>query len=149
MLTLLRNAEVYDPDRRGRCDLLVGGGKILALASKLEIGMRTGSGSLPSCEEVDLRGARVIPGLIDAHVHVTGGGGVSGPASRVPSLPPSALTLAGVTSVVGVLGTDNTTRSVASLVAETLALREIGLSAWCWTGGYEVPPITLTGKVRS
>jgi beta-aspartyl-dipeptidase (metallo-type) len=34
-------------------------------------------------------------------------------------------------------------------VATTLGLREQGLSAWCWTGSYEVPPISLTGSVRS
>jgi beta-aspartyl-dipeptidase (metallo-type) len=82
-------------------------------------------------------------------VHLTGGGGESGPASRVPSVALSALTLGGVTSCVGVLGTDGTTRNVASLVAAALALREQGLSAWCWTGSYEVPPITLTGGIRS
>ena len=27
--------------------------------------------------------------------------------------------------------------------------REEGLSAWCWTGGYHVPPTTLTASVRS
>jgi beta-aspartyl-dipeptidase (metallo-type) len=60
-----------------------------------------------------------------------------------------SLTRAGITTAIGVLGTDGTTRSVAALVASTLALREQGLSAWCWTGSYEVPPITVTGKVRS
>ena len=80
---------------------------------------------------------------------MTGGGGESGPASRVPRVALSALTRAGITSCVGVLGTDGTTRNVASLVAATLALRAEGLSAWCWTGSYEVPPITLTGSVRS
>jgi beta-aspartyl-dipeptidase (metallo-type) len=143
MLTLLRDAEVFDPDRRGRCDVLVGGGKILAVEPRLDLGPTS------VCRVVDVHGARLVPGLVDAHVHVTGGGGESGPASRVPSLPVSTLTLAGVTTCIGVLGTDNTTRNVASLVAETLALREAGLSAWCWTGGYEVPPITLTGNVRS
>ena len=144
-LTLLRNAEIYDPRQRGRHDLLVGGGAILALErSTGELGL----GSLP-CDVIDLGGARVVPGLLDSHVHVTGGGGESGPASRVPSVALSALTLGGVTGCVGVLGTDGTTRNVASLVASTLALREQGLSAWCWTGSYEVPPITLTGSVRS
>lgn len=143
MLTLLRDAEVFDPERRGRCDVLIGGGTILAIEPRLELG------PLPACTVVDVRGARLIPGFVDAHVHVTGGGGESGPSSRVPSPALSTLTLAGVTTCIGVLGTDNTTRTMASLVAETLGLREAGLSAWCWTGGYEVPPITLTGKVRS
>lgn len=140
-LTLLKNAEIYDPARRGRHDLLVGGGSILAIERSIA--------ELPIGEVVDLAGARVIPGLIDAHVHLTGGGGESGPESRVPSVALSALALGGVTSSIGVLGTDGTTRTVASLVSAALAIRAQGLSAWCWTGSYEVPPVTLTGSVRS
>ena len=49
-------------------------------------------------EVLELGGARVIPGLIDAHVHLAGGGGESGPASRVPRLHLQSLSLAGVTS---------------------------------------------------
>ncbi|MCC6897932.1 MAG: beta-aspartyl-peptidase [Polyangiaceae bacterium] len=142
-LTLLRNAEVFAPEPRGRCQVLVGGGAILAIEpafSDLPPGL---------CQVFDLGGARLIPGLIDPHVHLTGGGGESGPSSRVPGVLFGELSRAGVTSVVGVLGTDGTTRAVAGLVASTLALRDEGLSAWCWTGSYEVPPITLTGSVRS
>ncbi len=146
MLTLLRNAEVFAPARLGRRDILIGGGTIVAIESDLGAFAAARAGM---CEVVDLASARVLPGLIDAHVHVTGGGGESGPSSRVPGVALSALTLAGVTTCVGVLGTDGTTRNVASLVAATLGLREEGLSAFSWTGSYEVPPITLTGSVRS
>lgn len=142
-ITLLRNADVYAPAHLGRRDLLVGAGTILAMAEKLD------DVAVPGCTVVDLAGARLVPGFIDAHAHLTGGGGESGPASRVPPLPLSSLSSAGVTTAIGVLGTDGTTRSVASLVASTLGLRDEGLSAWCWTGSYEVPPITLTGSVRS
>jgi beta-aspartyl-dipeptidase (metallo-type) len=157
-LTLLRNAEIYDPAARGRHDVLVsnahGGsgastGSVLAIERSIDpagLGALVGPGV---CEVVDLAGARVIPGLVDSHVHLTGGGGESGPASRVPRIALSALTRGGVTSCVGVLGTDGTTRNVASLVAAVLGLRAEGLSAWCWTGSYEVPPITLSGSVRS
>ena len=97
---------------------------------------------------VDLGGRRVIPGFVDGHAHLTGGGGESGFSSRVPPLPLSRYTTAGVTSVVGVLGTDDTTRSTRSLVAQACGLREEGLGAWCHTGGYHLPPVTLTGSVR-
>lgn len=142
-LQLLRNAELFDPAPRGRCDLLCGGGRVLAIDARLD--------PLPAsvpCEVHDLDGATVIPGLVDAHVHVTGGGGEAGFASRVPPLRLTELSLAGVTSVVGLLGTDGTTRTVRELVARTYALREEGLGAWCWTGSYEVPVKTLTGSVR-
>ncbi|MSP59509.1 MAG: beta-aspartyl-peptidase [Myxococcales bacterium] len=143
MFTLLRHADVFAPAPLGRCDLLVAAGKILAIAPDL---------AAPAghpCETVDLGGRRLCPGMIDAHVHLTGGGGESGPASRVPPIGLTALTRAGITSCVGVLGTDGTTRTIASLVARTLGLREEGLSAWCYTGSYELPLRTLTGSVRS
>ncbi|HQY59771.1 MAG TPA: beta-aspartyl-peptidase [Polyangiaceae bacterium] len=141
-LTLLRNATLYDPEARGVVDLLVGAGSVLAVGASLD--------ALPAalCATVDLAGARVVPGLLDPHVHLTGGGGESGPSSRVPRVEKSALVRAGVTTCVGVLGTDGTTRTVAELVATTLALREEGLSAYCWTGSYEVPLVTLTGSLR-
>jgi beta-aspartyl-dipeptidase (metallo-type) len=148
-LTLLQDAEIYDPAARGRHDVLVGGGTILALERSLDAKLLDGLVGAGVCRVVDLAGARVIPGLLDSHVHVTGGGGESGPASRVPRVALSSLTRGGITSCVGVLGTDGTTRNVASLLAATLALRSEGVSAWCWTGSYEVPPITLTGSVRS
>lgn len=143
-LALLRDAELFDPAPVGRRDLLVGGGRILAIEAPGAL-----AATAPLAEVVDLAGARVIPGLVDSHVHVGGGGGESGPASRVPRVPFEAITLGGVTSCVGVLGTDGTTRTMADLVATVLGLREEGLSAWCWAGSYEVPPKTLTGAVRS
>ena len=142
-LTLLANAEVFSPDPLGRCQVLVGGGSILAVEPAM------GGLDPRLCQVIDLGGARLVPGLIDAHVHLTGGGGEAGPSSRVPAPQLSELSSAGVTTTVGVLGTDGTTRSVSDLVASALALREQGLSAWCWTGSYELPPLTLTGSVRS
>lgn len=155
-LTLFRDAELFDPAPRGRSDLLVGGERLLAVlpqGSSAASGRGAGGAGAWAfdaslCEVIDLGGARVIPGLVDSHVHVTGGGGESGPSSRVPRVALSELARGGVTTCVGVLGTDGTTRSVEELVATTLGLREEGLSAYCWTGSYEVPPITLTGSVR-
>jgi beta-aspartyl-dipeptidase (metallo-type) len=146
LTTVLRNAELYAPAALGRRDLVVGGGVILAIGDRGE--------RLPpmpaalAAEDLDLQGRRVIPGLIDGHVHVTGGGGESGMASRVPPIQLGELVRTGITTVIGLLGTDGTTRTVADLVARTLGLREEGLSAWCYTGNYQCPPQTLTGSVR-
>lgn len=143
LITLLRNADLYAPKRLGLCDLLVAAGRVIAIGEGLPRLEAEFGG-----EEIDLEGRRVIPGLIDGHVHVTGGGGESGFASRVPAIVLGELVRAGITSVVGLLGTDGTTRTIADLVARTLGLREEGLSAWCYTGNYQYPPQTLTGSVR-
>jgi beta-aspartyl-dipeptidase (metallo-type) len=66
-------------------------------------------------------------------------------------VPPPALsrrTLGGVSTAVGVLGTDDTVRTTAELVTVARGLIAQGLSAWCHTGGYHVPPATATGSVR-
>ncbi len=142
MLKLLCNAQVFAPEDLGLCHVLVGGGRIIAVSgNKAEL-------ATAQATEFDLEGRRLIPGFIDGHAHVTGGGGESGFSTRVPPVPLGQFTRAGVTGVVGVLGTDDTTRDTRSLLAQTRALREEGLGAWCHTGGYHVPPVTLTGSVR-
>jgi len=142
LLKLLSNARVFAPDDLGICHVLVGGGRILGVSDQKD------SLSAAGATEYDLGGRRLIPGFIDGHAHVTGGGGESGFKTRVPPVPLGNFTTSGVTSVVGVLGTDDTTRDTRSLLAQTRALREEGLGAWCHTGGYHVPPVTLTGSVR-
>jgi len=142
-LTLLANASVYAPEALGTRSLLVAGERIVWMGDKLP--------ALPkelACETLDLAGARLIPGLIDCHAHITGGGGEMGLKSKVPPVLLSRFTRGGVTSVIGVLGTDDTTRSTAELLARAHGLNEEGLSAWCHTAGYHVPPTTLTGSVR-
>jgi beta-aspartyl-dipeptidase (metallo-type) len=142
LLNLLTNAQVFGPEALGLRHLLVGGGRILAMCNDPD------DVSAPGIRVTDLDGKRLVPGFIDCHAHVTGGGGESGFKTQVPPVPPGQFTTAGVTSVVGVLGTDDTTRDTRALLARTHALREEGLGAWCHTGGYHVPPVTLTGSVR-
>ena len=143
MIELLSNAELYDPAPRGRMHLLVAG-ETLVWTGAERPALPAGLG----VRETDLGGRRVIPGLIDGHVHLTGGGGEAGPETRVPPPALSRLTLGGVTTAVGVLGTDDTVRTTAELVTVARGLIAQGLSAWCHTGGYHVPPATATGSVR-
>lgn len=143
-MLLLRDAEIFAPEPIGRNDVLVGGGRILAIGAEL--------GRPPShwpVDELDLGGRWLVPGFVDAHVHLGGGGGEGGPQTRVPALHAGALAHAGITTCIALLGTDGTTRTMADLVARVLGLRAEGLSAWCWTGSYELPVRTLTGSVRS
>jgi beta-aspartyl-dipeptidase (metallo-type) len=145
MLALLLNAEVFAPEPLGRRHLLVAGEQVAWMGR--EAPELRALGHL-GAEVADLSGARLVPGLIDGHVHVTGGGGEAGPQSSVPPVPLSHFTRGGTTTVVGLLGTDDVTRSTAALVARTRALAAEGITAFCLTGGYHVPPATLTGSVR-
>ena len=140
-LTLLLNAELYDPEPRGRVHLLVGGERVLWVGREVPaIGVPV--------EEHDLGGQRVIPGLIDCHVHLTGGGGEAGPETRVPPVALSRMTTGGVTTAIGVLGTDDAIRTPGELVTVARGLNAEGLTAYCMTGGYHLPPVTITGNVR-
>lgn len=143
-MLLLRDAEVFAPEALGLRHLLLGGGRILWIGEE-----RPALPAALGVESLDLEGRRLIPGLIDAHVHLTGGGGEAGFRSRVPPLALSRFTLAGVTTAIGLLGTDDTARGPRELLGAVHALREEGLSAWAWSGGYHLPPATLTGSLRS
>ncbi|MEM1263734.1 MAG: beta-aspartyl-peptidase [Pseudomonadota bacterium] len=142
MLHLIKNAQLFTPEPQGVGHVLVAGERIVYVGSEApDIGRNL------LASEIDADGAPLIPGLVDIHTHLTGGGGEAGFATQVPPVPLSNFTTAGITSVVGLLGTDDITRSTDSLVARVRGLREEGLSAWCYTGGYHWPATTLTGSV--
>jgi len=144
MLSLLRNARLFTPEPRGVVDLAVGVDRVVHVGEDLE-----SPPSWAADAEVDLGGRTVIPALVDCHVHVTGGGGETGPGSRIAPLSAQSYRAAGTGTVVGLLGTDDTTRTPGSLVAWCRELSAQGLTACCFTGGYHVPPTTLTGSVRA
>ena len=141
MLTIFKNAQVYDPDFIGKKDILTGGQTILAIKDHLEPPVGA------ELNIIDCEGLWLVPGLIDSHVHVTGGGGEGGPASRMPELQLSMMLEAGVTTVIGCLGTDGITRTVESVLMKVKMLRALGVSAWMYTGAYQVPCPTITGDI--
>lgn len=139
-MLLIKNARVYAPAPLGKRDILIAGGRIAAMEESL-------NPALPGLEVMDAGGKTAVPGFIDQHVHITGGGGEGGLHTRVPELQLSAALRAGVTTLVGVLGTDSITRSVENLVAKAKALTNEGVTAYCLTSAYQYPPLTLTGSV--
>ncbi len=143
MIKLFKEAHVFAPEDLGVKDVLVVGDKICRIADKIE-----GYEGLQDVEVFALNGKLLVPGYIDLHVHITGGGGEQGPASRVPESYLTAFTTNGITTVVGLLGTDGITRSLENLVAKARALTEEGITVYCLTSYYAYPPTTMTGSVE-
>lgn len=142
MIKLLKNLQVFAPENLGIKDILIADSKIAAIEDDIDCGLT------PFVEVVDCKGLIAVPGFIDGHVHMIGGGGEGGPKTRTPELTLSKVLEAGVTTVVGCLGTDGTTRQMPSLLAKAQALEEEGISTYIYTGSYEVPTPTLTGSVK-
>ena len=140
-MLLLRNADIYAPSPAGRADILVAGGRIERIEPHVRIAESYG-------ETFDADGLIAVPGFIDAHVHLTGGGGEGGYATRTPELLLSDAIRGGVTTVVGCLGTDGVTRSLAALLAKARGLDAEGISTFMYTGYYAVPVRTLTGSIE-
>ena len=95
-MLLIRGAEVYAPEYLGKKDVLVAGGKIERIADHLP--------DYEGAEVIDGEGKILTPGIIDRHVHITGGGGEGSFHTQAPPVQLSRLLLGGVTTVVGVLG---------------------------------------------
>ena len=143
MILLLKNGEMYSPDYVGIADVLILNGKIAAIDRGIDLNC-TGL----DVKVLNLRGMRLVPGFVDNHVHIIGGGGEAGFHSRTPEVALSAVTECGITTVVGVIGTDGTSRHMESLLAKARALTYEGITAYIYTGSYELPLISLTGSTR-
>ena len=143
MFKLLKNAECYTPDYAGKKDIVTVLGKIYLMEENISESI------LPGMEVIDCSGKIVMPGIIDQHVHLTGGGGEAGPASCIPELMVSELISGGVSTVVGVLGMDGVVRNIQGLLAKARSLEIEGINTFIYTGYYGVPVVTLTGRVMT
>ena len=139
---LIKNADLYAPEHLGLNDILIVNDKIAQINKNITV---------PDdfhAKVLDAQGRKVVPGYVDQHVHIIGGGGESGPYSRTPEIFLSELTRVGITTVVGVLGTDGTSRHNESLLAKARGLTHDGITAYILTGSYEIPVHSMTGDVR-
>ncbi|MDP5146363.1 beta-aspartyl-peptidase [Shewanella sp. ULN5] len=141
-MQLIKNAQVYAPMYLGKKDVLLGGGKILAIEDTIELSANS------FITVIDASGLILTPGFVDSLVHITGGGGEGGYTTRTPEMHINDAIKGGVTTVIGVLGTDAQTRSLENLLAKAYALEEQGLSVFCYTGSYHLPMVTITQSVK-
>jgi beta-aspartyl-dipeptidase (metallo-type) len=141
-LTLFTGGDVLLPTGLERIDVLVAGEQIHAVGA---LEPATDAGWL--VERRDSRGLTLIPGLVDAHAHILGGGGGDGYATRIPELRLTDMTTNGITTVVGAPGIEMVSRSMEGLLAKARALTVDGISAFLYIGGFRHPILTLTGSV--
>lgn len=143
-MILIKSVNIYEPAFIGKKDILISSNKIIYISEQIDIP----SNNFPDVEIINGENLIAAPGIIDLHVHIMGGGGEGGYATRTPELMLTNFTLNGITTCVGLLGTDGTTRNMAGLVAKARALEIEGISTYLWTGCYEMPTRTLTDSAR-
>ncbi|SDK19926.1 beta-aspartyl-peptidase [Natronincola ferrireducens] len=143
MLKVIKNGEVYGPHYLGKKDIFLAHNKIASIADEINI-----PEGIIDIEVIDGTGKLVIPGLIDSHVHIAGGGGEGSFKTRTPEIQLSDITKGGVTTVVGCLGTDGTTRNMLNLLAKARGLEEEGITTYIYTGSYQIPIKTVTDKIE-
>ncbi len=141
MFRLLKNVELYAPEYIGVRDILTAFGKIAIVSDDIKTAQPL------QAEITDCSGTVAIPGLIDQHVHITGGGGERGPESIIGPICTDELVKAGTTTVVGILGDDGVGKSMQNLLMKARSLETDGLTAYIYTGNYGIPPVTITGRV--
>ncbi|WP_088041970.1 beta-aspartyl-peptidase [Bacillus sp. EAC] len=142
-MILIKNGEVYSPASLGKNDILISNDKIEFVHKEIDLH----SSSVP-IQIVDATNYYIVPGFIDSHVHLIGGGGEGGFKTRTPELLLSDCIKGGITTVIGVIGTDGTTRTMTSLLAKCRALEEEGITSFVYTGSYQTPVKTLFSKIE-
>jgi beta-aspartyl-dipeptidase (metallo-type) len=147
---LLHGGTLYDPQHRGTGSVLSIDGKVASVGALDAVVVERALHAIGvELEVIDVRGCIVAPGLIDPHEHLLGSSGERGFSSRGPEIFCTELLGAGITTVVGTLGTDNTMRTLAELLAKVKGLEEEGITALMYSGGYTLPPMTLMDTLRN
>ncbi len=144
MAILIRQARVNSPSLPGLKDILIAGNRIESVGKPGEIKLQG-----VTVETVEGKGKFLLPGLIDSHAHILGGGGEGGPTTRAPEIAIEDIISSGVTTLIGCLGTDGITRHMTSLLAKARALEIEGVTTYIYSGSYEIPVKAMTGSIRS
>jgi beta-aspartyl-dipeptidase (metallo-type) len=145
MFTVIEGGETFAPEPLGRTTLLIAGGVIAQIG---DVDSRSLLATKLDVDVIDANGCVVVPGFIDPHQHLIGAGGEQGYLSRQPEVRVHELLRAGITTVVGCLGTDTITRHPAALLGRVRQLASLGFNAYMFTGGFPVPPVTITDSVE-
>jgi len=142
MLKIIKGGHIFNPDDIGCKDILIAGEKIIEVKQNIPIpsGIKV--------EVIDAKGKTIVPGFIDGHVHLLGGGGSEGPASHTHGISFSSLAMAGITTVVGTLGLDCINFDIKHLLIKAKALEEDGITTYIYTGSFNYPSATIMGSIE-
>ena len=143
MITVIKGFHVYAPDNLGIKDIVIVSNKIEGIYDNISIPK-----DFININIIEGKGKIIFPGFIDGHVHIIGGGGEGGFKTRTPEIMLSSLVKAGITTVVGCIGTDGICRDMRSLIAKANALEEEGITTYCYTGSYDIPVKTITENIK-
>lgn len=143
MIIVIKGIKVYSPQYQGEKDVVIVSDKIEGIYENLQI-----PENFIDIEVINGSGKLLFPGFIDSHVHINGAGGEGSFKTRTPEIKLTSLTIAGITTVVGCIGTDGICRDIGSLIAKAKALEEEGLTTYCYTGSYDIPVKTLTNSIK-
>lgn len=127
-MKLIKNVHIYSPIDLGIQDVLISDSKIEKIDKNINF----------DCENLDGTNCILTPGFIDRHVHITGGGGEAGFISRAKPIEASEVLKNGITTVVGLLGTDGYTRSVKELFAKAKEMTSNEVHTYILTGSYAI-----------
>lgn len=140
-LTVLRVEELWSPSSLGAQDVVIQGDRIVAVLPDASGLLRLFGGPQPR----ELQAARAIPGLIDLHMHLLGGGDGDGLLGRMPEMSASALFADGVTTVATLLGVDTRFKTLAGLLNKAEGEAAAGLTCFAYTGGMGAEPPSILG----
>ena len=145
MLTVFKDGDVFINGRFQKTDIVTSGHKIESLKPVDLVRLKSSGLEI---DVIDCRDLFIVPGLIDSQIHLAGGSGESGFLSQPPRIMIEECIVGGITTTIGTIGTDTTTKTMSNLIASVKAFKEAGLSSYAYSGGYEIPPATITGRVR-
>ncbi|MEA2066565.1 MAG: beta-aspartyl-peptidase [Thermotogota bacterium] len=143
-MILIKGGVIYTPECFGKADLIIAGDRVVSLREK-----STQINNNDLFDKIyDVSGSIIVPGFVDGHVHLIGGGGEGGFTTRTTGAEEGDFSKAGTTTVIGLLGTDGITRDLTSLLAKVRAFNERGLRSFMLSGSYGYPVKTITGNIE-
>lgn len=143
MITVIKNINGYAPKKLGKKDIVIVSDKIEGIYDNVNI-----PNDFIEVKVIDGEDKILFPGFLDCHVHIIGGGGEGGFRTRTPEISVISLVEAGITTVIGCIGTDGVCRNMRSLIAKANGLEEEGITSYCYTGSYEIPVKTITESIK-